>query len=348
MGKGIYTYYKERLIEIGGNNKCLYLKNIVRKSAYDIGKIFEARDEKVSELVEFLHSSKKYPLTLISSSEKKQILQNLELPAPAPALEKSTPKTAEEAEKLAKKIDRERRQIQNRVIEQEISKLKDLKREIEEIEKETGRYELYIGYPFVFGTLTQGLNKTAIKAPLMLFPVKIEIPDENTVELFFNESEKIHINPALVFAYAQAKRINVDELELEFDNMSAFKSVGDVIKYLSDAHVKIDWAHSKNVYAYSRFKEPSERELSVRYAAVLGRFPLSNSIYSDYSLLEKKKLTNDAVNELLRMGKQKKKKKPVKASKSKAKSDNYYVVKRLDYAQSNVIEKVNEKGNMVI
>jgi len=36
MGKSIYTYYKERLIEIGGKNKCLYLKNIVRKSAYDI------------------------------------------------------------------------------------------------------------------------------------------------------------------------------------------------------------------------------------------------------------------------------------------------------------------------
>ena len=37
MGKGIYTYYKERLIEIGGNNKCLYLRNVVRKGAYDIG-----------------------------------------------------------------------------------------------------------------------------------------------------------------------------------------------------------------------------------------------------------------------------------------------------------------------
>ena len=45
MAKGIYTYYKERLIEIGGNNKCLYLKSIVRKSAYDLGRLFEGRDE---------------------------------------------------------------------------------------------------------------------------------------------------------------------------------------------------------------------------------------------------------------------------------------------------------------
>lgn len=343
MGKGIYTYYKERLIEIGGNNKCLYLKSIVRKSAYDIGKIFEGRDDKVAEFVEFLHSNRKYPLTLISSGEKKAILQNLDVQAAEPQTDGDALPIGEEAEKLAKKLERERRAAGARAIELEISKLKDLKREIEEIEKETGRYELYVGYPFVFGTLTQGFNKTAIKAPLMLFPVKIDIPDDNTVEISLNEAEKIHINPALVFAYAQAKRINVDGLELEFDSIDQFKGVGDVIKYLADAHVKIDWSNSKNIYSYSRFKEPTEKELAVRYAAVLGRFPLSNSIYSDYTLLEKKKLTNDAVNELLRTGKQKKAKKAVKG-----KTGNHYTVRMLDYAQSQVVKKVDEKGNMVI
>ncbi len=343
MGKGIYTYYKERLIEIGGNNKCLYLKSVVRKSAYDIGRILEGRDGKVAEFVEFLRSNRKYPLTLISNSEKKEIVQNLDIQTKSVPDTASPPPLGEEAERLAKKLERERRAAQTKAIEFEIAKLKDLKRDIEEIEKETGRYELYIGYPFVFGTLSHGLNKTVIKAPLMLFPVKIEIPDDNTVELLFNESEKIHINPALVFAYAQAKRVNVDDLDLEFDDISHFKGVGDVIKYLEDSHVKIDWAHSKNVYGYSKFKEPTEKDLSVRYAAVLGRFPLSNSIYSDYTLLEKKKLTNNAVNELLRTGKVKKEKKPKKPA-----INNHYVVKMLDYAQSRVVEKVDENGNMVI
>lgn len=345
MGKGIYTYYKERLIEIGGNNKCLYLKSIVRKGAYDLGKIFEGRDEKVAEFVEFLRSGRKYPLTIIGSGEKKEILQNLDIQTRTQKAANEPPPLGEEAEKLERKLERERRNAANRAIELEISKLKDLKREIEEIEKETGRYELYIGYPFVFGTLTQGFNKTLIKAPLMLYPVKIDIPDDNTVELSLNEAEKIHINPALIFAYAQSKRINVDGIDLEFDDISQFKGVGDVIKYLSDAHVRIDWNNSKNVYSYDRFKEPTERELSVRYAAVLGRFPLSNSIYNDYSLLEKKKLTNDAVSELLRTGKQKQKK-PAKAK--KAKFTNNYIVRMLDYAQSQVVKKVDEMGNMVI
>ena len=79
MGKGIYTYYKERLIEIGGKNKCLYLKNVVRKSAYDIGRIFEGRESKVSQLVEFLWT-KKGSLTLLSKDEKNEIVDNVGLP----------------------------------------------------------------------------------------------------------------------------------------------------------------------------------------------------------------------------------------------------------------------------
>ena len=77
MAKSIYTYYKERLIEISGNNKCLYLKSIVRKGAYDIGRIFEGREEKIAEFNEFIFSQNKFPLTLISQREKRELLENL-------------------------------------------------------------------------------------------------------------------------------------------------------------------------------------------------------------------------------------------------------------------------------
>ena len=347
MGKGIFTYYKERLIEIGGNNKCLYLKSIVRRSAYDLGRIFEGRDDKVNDFVEFLRSNKKYPLSIISNTEKNAILQNLEIRARPAATPKSNEEVpSEELEKQIKRAEKVLREAKNKAILQEIEKLKELKREIEEIEKETGRNELYIGYPFVFGSISQGFSKTMIKAPLLLFPVKIEIVNENTIELAFNTEEKIRINPALVFAYAQAKRIDVSSLELEFEDISCFRDLGAIIEYLAAAHIKINHLESRNVFAYSKQKESSEKgELSVRYAAVLGRFPLSNSIYNDYTLLEKKKLTNDAIDELLRTKKIKQKKK-----KRHAKRTEYYsyVVKRLDYTQSEVVKKVDEKGNMVI
>ena len=104
MAKSIYTYYKERLIEIGGNNKCLYLKNVNKKSAYDLGKIFEARDDKVSEFVKFLWSDGKYPLTVIGTEEKTAILQNLNVQTKLEAKEQKEPLVGEDAEKYERKL----------------------------------------------------------------------------------------------------------------------------------------------------------------------------------------------------------------------------------------------------
>ncbi len=349
MGKGIYTYYKERLIEIGGNNKCLYLKSIVRKSAYDLGRLFEGRDEKISEFVDFLWSGGKFPLTVISNKEKSSILRNLDLSDKGVRIQRDVESGLNVDEATLRKLERIRREEAARAIESEITKIKELKREVEEIEKETGRYELYVGYPFVFGCIPQGAAKTLIKAPLLLFPVRIDVIDESTVEISINQAEKTRINPALVYAYAQSKRIDIDQLELEFDGMSRFKAVKDVIRYLADAHIKIDCPDSSNVHKYSSFKEPDTRyELSVRYAAVMARLPISNSIYNDYTLLEKKNLTNDAIGELLRFGKGRIKKHKEPKKSKKPHSDNSYIVKMLDYAQSEVVKKVDKTGNMVI
>ncbi|MBR5139871.1 MAG: DUF4011 domain-containing protein [Clostridia bacterium] len=348
MGKSIYTYYKERLVEIGGSSKCLYLKSIVRRSAYDIGKILEGRDGKIAEFIAFLWSDHKYPLSLINPKEKKDIVQNLDIESKIQKRRVSPADDAseKEIEKAIQKNERVRREEATRAFESELSKIKDLQREIEEIEKETGRYELFLGYPFVFGVIGQGSQKTVIKAPLLLFPVKIDIPDDSNAEIRFNDNEKVRINPALVFAYAQSKRIDVDQLDLEFDDLSDLPDVDSVIRKLRDAHIDIQYSPTKNVFGYAKFKEPEERSsLSVRCGAVLARFPLSNSIYNDYSELEKKKLTNDAINELLRTGK---KPQPQKKKKASKKPSTSYTVKMLDYAQAQVVRKVDENGNMVI
>ena len=353
MGKGIYTYYKERLIEISGNNKCLCLRNVVRKGAYDIGRIFEGRDKKVSEFVEFIWSEDRFPLTLIGGHENKDIVKTLGLPerSKTPPVILGLPK--EEAEKVKKKFERQRHHDEEKIIESEIKKITELKREIEDIEKETGRYELFIGYPFVFGTIQQGAKRTTIKAPLLLYPVKIEVLDDGSIDIRRNEGEKIKINPALIFAYAQSKKINVDNMELEFDDLSRFKNVKAIIEYLGKHYIKIECTNSKNIYNYGRFKEPEGKvDLAVRYAAVMARFPLSNSIYNDYTLLERKNLTNDAINELLRTHKKGLvpivKRPKMKARIKKEDLHNSYNVKMLDFAQSEVVRKVDEMGNMVI
>ena len=355
MGKSIYTLYKERLIEIGGNNRCLYLKGITRRNAYDLGRIFEARDSKVSEFADFIWGkSNKYAITLLSKDEGEEIARNVEAHSRrAENAEEGKESIEAIDEETAKKMRKLRVNEITDILVNEAAKVKDLCREVEEIERETGRRELYLGYPFVFGCINQGSNKTYIKAPLMLFPVKVEAIDEYTVEIRMDNSEQVHINHALIYAFAHAKRLNIDSLELEYDDISeAFESVKDVIDYLDRGGIKIGGVITKNILSYNKFKEPEGRsELSVRNAAVLARFPLSNSIYTDYTELEKKKLTNDALVELLRTAKptkrdqrrrEREKKKRLKLKR------NSYTVKMLDYAQSEVVRKVEENGNMVI
>ena len=202
MKKSIYTYYKERLVEISGNNKCLYLKSAARKGIYDIGRILEGRSDKVSEFVDFLWKGNKGSITLISTKEKKAILENLDIQSRFEKKQLDTTKLQGDALiKASQKNEKIKREEMG--IESEISRIKDIKRAVEEFEKETGRAELYIGYPFVFGSIADGPKKVPIKAPLLLFPIKIEIPDENTVEIFLNHTEKIQFNKALIFAYAQ-------------------------------------------------------------------------------------------------------------------------------------------------
>ena len=350
MRKGIYTYYKERLIEIGGNNKCLYLKGITKKSAYDLGRLFEGRGEKIADFIDFLWSGGKHPFPIICPEERESILTNLDYDERVEKIRNDEKNALKTEEATKKKIDRLISEAATKEIESEISRIKYLKREVEDFEKETGRYELYVGYPFVFGCIGQGAHKTTVKAPLLLFPIKIDIVDNQTVEISINKTENVRINPALVYAYAQAKRMDVDDLELEFEDISRFKSVKAVVKYLAEARIKIDYTDSENVYRYSSFKEPGTKiELGIRYAAVMARLSISNSIYTDYTLLEKGKLTNEAVYELLRIGKKPKvkKRKKDKAQKS-VDADNSYVIKMLDYAQSEVVKKVNRTGNMVI
>ncbi len=350
MAKSIYTYYKERLIEIGGNNKCLYLKGITRRGAYDIGKIYEGLDGKMSELAEFLWgTSKKQALTLLSKDDKASLVANIAFNKQP---QSRASKKSDSGEFVSVQSGRATAAELSKLLEAEVVKIKELRRDIDEILRETGRYELYIGYPFVFGCIPQGPTKTLIKAPLLLFPVNINIVDDQTVEITPNREEKIHINHALVFAYAQSKKLNIDGLELEFDDIGDhFDSVSAVVEYLGSAGIKIAGTLPKNILSYSKFKEPEPKaELSLRCAAILGRFPLSNSIYSDYTALEKKKLSNDALTELLRISSNEKrpKKKRVKRKAAKPEKKNSYIVKMLDFAQSEVVRRVEESGNMVI
>ena len=339
--KSIYTYYKERLVEISGKNRSLFSKKISKKNSFDIGKLFDGDYEGISNLIDFLWKGNKDAFTIISKDNNDRIAKNLGLEQKY-TRQKTDLENLEGVEKSSEalNLERKRREEVKRAIISQVSSIKALKREIEEFEKETGRYELYVGYPFVQGYLSKDVE---VKAPLVLFPVTIDVVNETTVNIEFRPNENILLNKVLILAYAQRYKLkDLENLDMEFKGSmsSRFKGVPELLEYLKKFGIKISYSSRKGLFDYEKTKNVELGQwLELKHCCVLGKYPLANSIYNDYTLLEKKRLTNDAIDELLY----------AKASKPAKKVDeNLYTISNLDYAQENAISSINKNGNMVI
>ena len=340
--KSIYKYYKERLIEISGKNRSLYSKNISKKYAYDIGAVIGDDEKEFDEFFTFLWKGKRSGYTLIKKEAKDRLSKNFNLENKIKASFIDTKNMSTE-EKRSENLRRERvkKEETKKLLLSQVSQLKALKREIEEFAKETGRYEMFIGYPFVTGYINKDMQ---IKGPLILFPVTINIEDDQTVSIEAKQDELIQFNKVLVLAYAKEHKLNYDGLIMEFDNLIDYKlkSIEDVVDYLSAYGFKLEWqGDKKGLIKFDQIAEPSFRDdaLKVVNACVIGRFPLANAIYNDYSLLEKKRLSSEAIDQLLE-GKSGKKIKKV--------DESVYTINDLDYAQESAITALNGSGNLVI
>ena len=328
--KSIYTYYKERLIEISGKNRSLYLKNFNKKNGYDVGRILSQNIELTDELLDTMLCGKAAPFDFYNRNTRDLFIAVNNVNSKYPD------KTFED-EKEKAKYELAKKNYAKKVFEQEGKNLQILKREIEEIEKETGRYELYLCYPFVYGTV----RNYTFKAPLLMFPVDIEVLSDTNISICLRYGEHVQLNKALMLAIADAKRLNLTDMEMEFDSIKTrFGSLQGLIDYLRGFGVKLSYKPEKKIFNFNKFGEPNTSgPLEVKNLCLLSRCSLANSIYSDYSALEKKHLTNDSINELLN----------AKTKNKKAnKCSNLYLINNVDYAQEQVVKTVNESGNMVI
>ena len=338
--KKIYKYYKDRLIEISGKNRSLYAKKVSAAYSYDIGKILEGDNAEVNAFVDFLWTGKRLTYDLISKNHIKRLLSNLGRPKiEADKRKKNGKQTDTETPTTATTTKADEKAL----IQSQVKSLKNIKRNIEDFERETGRYELFVGYPFVSGYIGK---ETAVKAPLLLFSVIIHVDDnDGGVQIELKQGEPIQLNKVLITAYARQYNINLDEIGLEFDDLKSagLKSIDDVITYLKKAGIKITSQLRKNsgLTNFDNIVEPKlGDDLEIKNCSVIGRFPLANSIYNDYCVLEKKNLTTDAIAELLEN------KRPSK--KVKRFDPSIYSISQLDYAQESAIAELNQSGNMVI
>lgn len=336
----IYKKYKERLVEISGKNRSLYSKKIGRQYAYDIGKILQKDMDNTNLFLEFLMKGKRTGFTLISKDSRDLLFDTLKL---SEKLEKKFQDKSQMSVADVRKENLRRERLKRDEIKKanisQVNHLRILKREVDEFAKETGRYEMFVGYPFVQGELNRD---TMIKAPLLLFPMTINIRDEFTVDLEFKKDEPIQLNKVFTLAYAKQNKLIVDDLIQEFDgeNKFNFKSIREVVDYLNGFGFKLKYTEKEGLEDFEEGGEPHRGDkLTIKNYAVIGRFPLANSIYNDYAVLEKENLSTPAIEMLL-------------SNKEMPKIKKYtlddYPITESDYSQQKSLEEINKYGNVVI
>ncbi|MGI6226253.1 MAG: AAA domain-containing protein [Peptococcales bacterium] len=369
--RDVLTKYKNRLINISSRNRSLVMKKIYKKRAFDLHLINEFNKVFTENLVQYLLERSSKKLIIIDDPYQEQLHEE--------------DKARREAEgKLSRKVEEIKTKIKDfkvfndkieevkatskadlekelKRIEKKYEKLIDystsltyLKREIDATEKESGRYELYVGYPFVEGKF---LDDTFVKAPLLLFPVRIEKSNNKWYLQNINDDD-ILINKVFVYAYSKFNEVKIKDFEMQFHSMEEFGD--ELIERLKDyfAENKIVLQSKKTIIEkfinHSKENEPvyKKGELFIKKYLILGQFPISNSIYSDYQELEKGGIQSPLLEKLLLTEKtyeSSKRDNETEGAISKSISEkDVYFLSSLDYSQEKAVTKVNKIDNLVI
>ncbi|MBM7679874.1 superfamily I DNA and/or RNA helicase [Pullulanibacillus pueri] len=167
-------------------------------------------------------------------------------------------------------------------------KLTNLFRNIKAIEDETGLYDLFIGFPFISGAMMDG---TYVRAPLFLYPVKLEkVKGHGTEwEIHVDEESEPQLNRTLFLALKKMSDLNVPESI--FDEAVEKASTGnipDYIEWLKSYSINVDWEGKQNIELFKNYTKdtiPSfdKGEFQIDNNALLGHFAQGNSaLLKDY------------------------------------------------------------------
>lgn len=374
----ILNTYKERLINISSRNRSLVTRKLYKKRAldlYTLKKFNEGIDEDIIDLIinrkgssiGILEDHVKYlqhNLTLIEKEirleEKSQIskIENNKIISNEEKKEKIKLLKNNMSIKLEKKSNEAKQKAED--MADLSNSIKRLLREINAVEKETGRYELYVGYNFVEGKFKDG---TFVKAPLLMFPVRV-VDNKGNWELENILEQDVLLNKVFLLAASKYNSIEVSEIETEYDKIKdSFNSIDELLEYLAEYGLYIVRENrNKSIKFVERKKEQESifksGEMFLNPYLILGQFPVANSIYDDYQRLEMiykgintDSLKNPLLNQLLlnQSGNEYELNESNEYyKKRKLKEQDYYFITPLDFSQEKAVKTVNETDKLVI
>lgn len=366
--KEILEKYSTRLVNISGRNRSLVMKKLYKKRAFDIMRLSEFDEEIDKELIKFLSTRSTKEMQVLEDpfewyNDQLKKLKKENKKASEEVIEKlkntenfSDEKVKEVKQKFNNKFQEEDEKLRRKQekLSGYSSGIKTLIREIKSTEKETGRYELYIGYPFVEGYFK---DKTFIKAPLFLFPIEANKKGDkwyikNKVDF------PVILNKVFLIGYAKFNEEKIANINTEYDDLNNFSNdlIEGVIKELKKFNIII----SHTEYEPAKFKEISKDteinynlgELVIKNNIIMGHFNIANSIYNDYKEMESNDLSNDLMNKLLKNENNSKFSADDEYEEISKRKDilekDFYFISDLDYSQEIAVKKAEENSQLVI
>lgn len=238
-------------------------------------------------------------------------------------------------------------------------KLKKLSRLDQFIYDERGSKDLYIGWPFVRGKLSDG---TLIRCPVMFFPVEVVAMDKQW-KLKQRHDAGVTLNKSFLLAYAHYNKIPLSD-DLLDRNLEDFDTDSTIFRtslyqLFKDSLIEINFNQDNfrdELTGFEEFKKPDfeknekDGELKMYPEAVLGIFPQAGSyLVPDYMHL----IENNQVKDIEEFFQARS-----VYEESKGKGPDYYFLKsvdeektftpfKMDAYQENALKAI-KKGNSIV
>lgn len=224
-------------------------------------------------------------------------------------------------------------------------------------EIETGNDELYIAYPFVEGkTENENFN---IKAPLILFPIKLE--RNATSILLKNDNQRdIIYNTNLILANNKFNKKNEILPDNAIEEFHKESYIEDMIDFYSQNEFYIQFENSDiekfRENKLSEFPNYKNGELKIKKYIVLGLYSTYvTSMYADFHRMIQEKNTTNLIKDLLWgiEGAQKEfdivyDEDEKNENLKKTIENEISYINELDFSQEKVLKMINEENSLVI
>jgi len=239
-------------------------------------------------------------------------------------------------------------------------KLTSLYRNVKSIEEETGLYDLYVGYPFISGCMLDG---TYIRAPLFLYPVKLERERTNGIQWKLDVGEgEPQLNRTLILAFKKFSGLDIDDKIFDEAEEQA-KSINflNLIAWLKSYSFNILWNNQQELEKFVDYKqidipEFQKGQFQLDNLAILGNYPQGNSaLLKDYEdLINQSEIDNSnlgIIGELLQAGESyasSEHEEGITPQESIKKEKEKFFVLDTDASQEEIINEIDRSRGLVV